>query len=421
MRNRKKEDLGKGTEVGNVEGTGRDKLGKGRRLRDEASMGFMLFLMAFFGISEGVVSGILTGQEMDKVLALAFLGILYYVVLLTGMELCRRQRDWFYEKAGNYRQIALWHGIACAAAVGLLFLPGFVRPLLLLSMGMSLVSNSLFGMMFGMFHGMVYVLCGQEDIYIFLCDILLVAGGCLAAYLLESRENLPWKAVLLFLYVFGDMLVFSYLSFGTLEWDVLAFGAGNGLISAMAGVVLCPVFVRRLQDAPKKRMEQILQENFGLVQDVRNFSAIDYDHAKKVSELAGACAGLVGADPDVASAGGFYYRLGRMLGEPFVENGVSLAKSSHLPRPVVKILGEYYGEEALPSTVESAIVHIVDSLVAKFDALESEALSSAWNQDILVYQTLNENSAAGLYDASGVSMNMFLKIRDYLIKEAKLF
>ncbi len=81
---------------------------------------------------------------------------------------------------------------------------------------------------------------------------------------------------------------------------------------------------------------------------------------------------------------------------------------------------EYNGEQKFPSTLESAIVHIVDSLVAKFEVMKAETQSNSWNQDILVYQTLNENSAAGLYDRSGCSMNMFLKIRDYLIKEAGL-
>ena len=110
-----------------------------------------------------------------------------------------------------------------------------------------------------------------------------------------------------------------------------------------------------------------------------------------------------------------------MEGEPYVENGVALAKSNHLPKEIIEILQEYNGEQKFPSTLESAIVHIVDSVVAKFDVLDKETLSSSWNQDILVYQTLNENSASGLYDKSGFSMNMFLKIRDYLIKEADLF
>ncbi len=410
-----------GEETGKAGNHGMGKAGKRRQRMDEAGIGFMLFLMASCGVLECVLAGVLAGQETDRILTLAFLGVLYYVSLLTGMELCRRQSGWFYEKAGNYRQIALWHGISCGAAVGMAFLPEFARPVMLVAMGMAMASNSFFGLMFGIFHGMVYALCGQGDLYLFLCGVLLAAGGCLAAYFLDSRENLPWKAVFLFLYVFADVLICSYLAFGVLEWDVLAFGAGNGLVSAMAATLLYPGLSGRLRAAPRERLEKILQENFGLVQDVRNFSKTDYEHAKKVSMLAGACAKLVGADPDVASAGGFYYRLGRMVGEPFVENGVALARSSHLPRPVVGILSEYYGEEKLPSTVESAIVHIVDSLVAKFEVLEADTFSSTWNQDILVYQTLNEHSAAGMYDKSGFSMNMFLEIRDYLIKEAELF
>ena len=163
-----------------------------------------------------------------------------------------------------------------------------------------------------------------------------------------------------------------------------------------------------------------MRDDFGLVQEVQKFSKMDYNHAIKVSIISENCAKIAGADPDLAAAAGFYYRLGRMAGEPYVENGVALAKSNRLPMEVIEILREYNGEQALPSTLESAIVHIVDSVVAKFDVLDKTTLSSSWNQDILVYQTLNENSASGLYDKSGFSMNMFLKIRDYLIKEAHL-
>ena len=99
---------------------------------------------------------------------------------------------------------------------------------------------------------------------------------------------------------------------------------------------------------------------------------------------------------------------------------MTLARINYLPKEIIEILKEYNGEKELPSTIESAIIHIVDSVVAKFDVLDKGTLSSAWNQDIIVYQTLNENSAAGLYDKSGLGMNMYLKIRDYLIKEAKL-
>ena len=35
---------------------------------------------------------------------------------------------------------------------------------------------------------------------------------------------------------------------------------------------------------------------------------------------------------------------------------------------------------------------------------------------MIIYQTMNEFSASGLYDESGLGMNHFLKIREYLAK-----
>ena len=42
------------------------------------------------------------------------------------------------------------------------------------------------------------------------------------------------------------------------------------------------------------------------------------------------------------------------------------------------------------------------------------------DREFLVYQTLNELSGTGIYDRSGMSMNQFLRVRDFLAKEEKL-
>ena len=96
------------------------------------------------------------------------------------------------------------------------------------------------------------------------------------------------------------------------------------------------------------------------------------------------------------------------------------AQRACFPEKVIRIIGEYNGEEALPSTIESAIVHMVDGLLKKLEVLDEDTVGSNWNQDMVIYQTLNEYSAAGLYDRSGLSMNMFLKIREYLVNEEAL-
>ena len=140
-------------------------------------------------------------------------------------------------------------------------------------------------------------------------------------------------------------------------------------------------------------------------------------HALKVAMIAGKCAAEICANEMEATAAGFCYRLGILEGEPFVEIGVRLAQENCFPDAVVQILSEYNGEQRLPSSKESAIVHMVDACVKKIELLSSQKLSSSWNQDMVIYQTLNELSASGIYDESGLSMNQFLKVRELLVRE----
>lgn len=359
--------------------------------------------------------------SVDRLAALVFVCIACSTVLVAALELYWRQKEWFCDKAGDYGRIALCHGAACVAAVAFGFLPPFARPVLLLSIGISVASTPFFGMMAGVFHIAVYGICGQDSIFVLLCQLLLLAAGSMASYAFKEREGRVQAACLLFLFVSGNVLLFSYLGSGILEWEVLLYGIGNAACSALAGGWVYKTLSLSIRLAPARRLEEVLREDFPLQLAMRRFSQAGYDYARRVSELSKACAGLVGADPYVAAAGGLYYRIGRMCQAPYVEQGVALAKESRLPREVIKILGECDGKNALPSTVESAVVHMVDSLVSGFDAMEVETFTKGWDQGVLVHQILNESSAAGIYDKSGVSMNMFLKIRDYLIKEAGLF
>ena len=53
----------------------------------------------------------------------------------------------------------------------------------------------------------------------------------------------------------------------------------------------------------------------------------------------------------------------------------------------------------------------------KIELFEKDVGQSKWNKDIIIFQTLNEYSSSGIYDESGLSMNQFIKIREFLSKE----
>ena len=69
---------------------------------------------------------------------------------------------------------------------------------------------------------------------------------------------------------------------------------------------------------------------------------------------------------------------------------------------------------------ESALVHMVDAVVIRLEAMEQNVGQSVWNRDIVIYQTVNDFSSSEIYDHSGMSMNQFLKIREFLAKEELL-
>ena len=100
-----------------------------------------------------------------------------------------------------------------------------------------------------------------------------------------------------------------------------------------------------------------------------------------------------------------------------IDNALKLANDNCFPSDVTQILAEYGGIIYLPSTKESAIVHMVDSVVTKVELFDKDAMSSSWNQNMVIYQTINELSQKGVYDNSGLTMNQFLAIREILANE----
>ena len=198
-------------------------------------------------------------------------------------------------------------------------------------------------------------------------------------------------------------------------------------LGATEGAFLCSLLAVFFHRAVKDRdaeittqLDDIIDASFPLAKELARFSKKDYKHARRVSELAGDCAKAVDADEKVCRAAGFYYRIGILRGETIRESGVRIAEEQCFPESVIQIINEYKGEETLPSTVESAIIQMVDGVMKKVEVLDQTTMSSEWNQDMVIYQTLNEFSTNGMYDNAGMSMNMFLKIREYLVQEGDL-
>lgn len=348
-------------------------------------------------------------------------GLLYSVLLLLYMEWNRIEKGILNEKANNYLRMGGIYTICCCFTMISGLLPNYMGLVLVSSFLMTLSSTLTMGMIVSIYASVLLCISGNESMWMLSCYLMLSLCGAIIAFHYTNREKPFYGALMVATYSFCDILLFYCLEHGQAANEAYIAALGNGVISGSFVVFSYYFCYDKIAGKKQADLELIVAEHYSLVDTMKAYSIEDYHHARKVSDIAAACAELVGANISIAKAGGLYYRVGRLEGEPYIENGVSVALGHNFPPEITKILCEYNGEKEVPSTLESAIIHIVDNVVAKFEMLDQATLTSSWNQDIVVYQTLNDNSAQGLYDKAGLSMNMFLKIRDYLIKEAELF
>jgi hypothetical protein len=284
-----------------------------------------------------------------------------------------------------------------------------------------MVNSAAYDRFFGALSGCAFLafisLCTEVTQADFIAGLLLILSGCVLSVMFDGGIRRVFGIISVFCITVALIFLIHFLMETTADTRLFLMALLNGAVSALLCGLFVPYVYRHRQNLRQETFAKFIKEDFSLMKLMKNFSKIDYAHAKKVSELCAECAKLCGAKTDVARMGGMYYRIGRMQGEPYVKNGVKLATTYNFPVEVKRILEEYNGEEHLPSTIESAIVHIVDCVVTKTELLDENTFSSTWNKEMLIYQTLNEKSSAGLYDNSGLSMNLFLKLREYLAKE----
>ena len=380
-------------------------------------LSFMIAATAAMSVAVIMHKETLKGEWM----LLGLCGIIFSVFLALSLEWERNTQGVFHEKSNNFVRIGVTYGVCCLLTVGMSFLPEYARPVMIPAVLMSMVSTPFNGVLTGGYISILLTISADGSLSLLACYLMLVLCGCILMQYIQDKKNLFWCNFMILCVTFCISALCSMLGTQSFSVEVLIYGIASGVVSALAVTLIFRIWNDRIVYSKEDFLEKIIREEYSLSKTMQSYSKVDYEHARKVSRIAAECARAIGADERLSAAAGFYYRVGRLEGEPFVENGIELAKKHDFPPELIRILGEYNGEKYLPSTVESALVHIVDHVVTKFDVLDRTTLSSSWNQDIVIYQTLNEDSAKGLYDKSGLGMNMFLIIRDYLIKEAGLY
>ena len=366
-----------------------------------------------------MLCGLLHNARIDQLIVWCFICSVCVVCFGVYVEYERLHEGTCMDMGNDYAMLTFVYLVGMAGACVAAFFPAYTAPV----MAIGILCNGTFSTKTGAAMGVYFavlaaVFCGTGLYTMAAYVTLAVVSIFLAELALDGRLRI-WVGMLIISLSVVLPVCCCYLDTHMLQPQVILITLPGSILTLLV-VHILPGLRNRVQTEEEIGLDTIMDRQYHLQKMIEKYSSVDYDHALRVSRLAAKVAGELGADEKLTMAGGFYYRIGKLEGEPFIENGVRIAQQNCFPERLVQILEEYNGINRAPGTLESAIVQISDMIVTKFDLLDKDTFSAGWNRDIVIYQTMNEKSSEGLYDHCGLSMNQFLKIRELLVKEELL-
>ena len=358
--------------------------------------------------------------NLDETMIIALVDIMMYGISVYILMYERRNGYEIY-RSTSYKRWALFQILQWAIVLGILFsktnIPFFIiNGFLLVPAGGPLAAV----VMETLDIFSIYALGDFGDGYsVYL--MLQAVSGITFAYLfkekLRRREKNRSLVLAFFSYIGILFLLRAYLDTHKLSLILMLSVFIGDIIFTLFVDFIYPYIIKYLGSERNAVYNEIMKKDYSLRREIKEFSKFEYDHALKVSYFAGKAAFIVGCDTLCTKAGGLYYRFPKLYDKGVNENALKILEDHCFPMEVLDIIYEYAGELRKPSSPESAIVHMVDAVITRIEILDEDTMKSSWNQDMVIYSILNDLSGKGIYDQSGLSLNQFLKIRDFLVNE----
>lgn len=382
-------------------------------------MALILFLAVsvLFSLSDAYTGSLAMGGIICEEILIVPLALVTVIFLLH-----QRKTDslWFTD-TDYFSYVAVYAAAGLILSVSAVFLPDFLIPAGLVSFLMASSGNStlsivssaicIISVAYGHgYDGAIYgLLISEAVIATELSDLILRTG--------KKQRILVFILISLVFTAFTAQV--RYMIRLKLEESDLYFSLTLSIITAAVAVIVFPVLYRWIHREKRYRYETILDDDYTLLNELKLFSQAEYDRARRLSVISLKAAREIGADAVLSAAGGLYYRIGLLRGDREIEYATEIAAEHGFPEQLIRILYEYQGLIRKPTSKESAIVHMCDALMRRFEAIskQGDQMESGWNRQMVIYSTLNDLSVNGFYDDSGITMNQFLKIRDVLAKE----
>ncbi len=169
----------------------------------------------------------------------------------------------------------------------------------------------------------------------------------------------------------------------------------------------------------RESLERLLEEEFSLAVELREYSGDLYRHSCQVSDLAGRAADAIGADGLLARAGGFYHEMGRMAGSKnYIEAGKALGEEHSFPEKLQTVIRQHSPNYEIPGSPEAAVVMLSDCILSTSDYLTKSGMREKLTDEKLVHNVIRNRLSKGNLRDSGITVEQLEALQAYFTAHA---
>lgn len=139
-----------------------------------------------------------------------------------------------------------------------------------------------------------------------------------------------------------------------------------------------------------------------------------YQHSMTIANLSKRAAQFIGANVELAYAGGWYHEIGRLTGKDYVPNGVALIHEYHLPVQIADIIHQHTFKEQLPQTREAVIVMLSDNIISTAQYVKNR-MESQITPEKIIENTFAVRMNKGILNEVNMTIAEFTKLKEFYL------
>ncbi len=383
----------------------------------------ILNLALFFAgiLATGIASYLYNFETIRIVTNIIIFGILSLLLIFVIEKEKLKNRLLF----DNINHMSMFYSIYFTYLIISLFFPLISQtgwPYLVIFIPLAIVSNELIGFVSGMSLLVLnFILCPELSFVLLIAYLVPGAVAVMLFSTLDENFKVASPMCLSLLIQFVTLSLNNVL-LANLEFSISLFlvPAINIFICTVLLLIILKVLSFSLVYKTHDRYMDILDPEFELLVELKNYSKEEYNHTIYTAVLCAKLASKLSLDENLTKALGYYHRIGLIRGDNSWECVNKLLKEYEIPDEVGILLKEYLNKDSVVISKEIGVLMFADTVVSAITYLFSKDKEAQINYDKLINTVFDKKLQSGVLNHSNVSFNDISVMKKVLIDE-KLF